>query len=186
MTSRFVSGLSAISDRWLTVERAICGALVASVLILIVLNVLTRALNVALFWVDELAVYAMIWMAMFGASALTRQRKHVGVTLVAGSLSRTNRHYLAILAHGLVLLFAASLIAMCVVWFDPIELAKNSFDIDAYTGSTFNFIYKEPTNTLGIQKFWFWLAVPMAAVSMTLHAAANFCEEVFSAMDQIC
>ncbi len=186
MISRFVSALSAASDRWLVVERATCAALVASLLLLIVLNVLTRAMNVALFWVDELAVYAMIWMALFGASVLVRQRKHVGVTLLAGSLSRTNRHYLEILARGLVLLFAVSLIAMSAIWYDPIELARQGFDIGAYTDSTFNFIYKEPTNTLGIQKFWCWLAVPIASISMTLHAMANFCEEVFPAEDQAC
>ncbi len=170
-----------MSNRVASFERNACGVLVATVFFLIVLNVLTRALNVALFWVDELAIYAMIWMALVGASVLIHERKHVGVTLLAGSLPQVFRHRIELLANTLVLVFAASLLAMSVIWYDPLELAKAGFDVDTYTNSTFNFIYKEPTNTLGIRKFWIWLAVPVAAMTMTLHAFANLCEDTFAA-----
>ena len=186
MKGSIVTRLSAISDRVALIERASCGLLVAGVLLLIVLNVVTRAFNVALYWVDELAVYAMIWMAFLGASVLIRHRKHVGITLLAGSVSQPYRRYLAILSHSLVLLFAVSLVAMSVVWFSPVELARHGFEIDAFTNSTFNFIYKEPTNTLGIQKFWLWLVIPIAAITMTLHATANLCEEIAEAKKQAC
>jgi TRAP-type C4-dicarboxylate transport system permease small subunit len=175
-----------MSDRVVVIERATCGLLVAGVLLLIVLNVVTRAFNIALYWVDELAVYAMIWMAFLGASVLIRHRKHVGVTLLAGSLTQPYRRYLAILSHCLVLLFAVSLVAMSVIWFSPVELARHGFEIDAFTSDTFNFIYKEPTNTLGIQKFWLWLVIPIAAATMTLHATANLCEEVVEAQSPAC
>jgi TRAP-type C4-dicarboxylate transport system permease small subunit len=181
-----VTRLSAISDRVVVIERATCGLLVAGVLLLIVLNVVTRAFNIALYWVDELAVYGMIWMAFLGASVLIRHRKHVGITLLAGSLTQPSRHYFAILSHSLVLLFAVSLVVMSAVWFSPVELARHGFDTGAFTSSTFNFIYKEPTNTLGIQKFWLWLVIPIAAITMTLHATANLCEEIAGAKKQAC
>ncbi len=167
------------SDKVCAMERNACGLLVALILGLIVLNVITRAFSVALFWVDELAVYAMIWMALFGASVLINQRKHIGVTLLAGSLSGRSRHFVSLLVNALVLLFAAGLFVMCVNWYEPISFASSGFDVEAFTDSTYNFIYKEPTNTLGIQKFWIWLVVPITAITMTLHAIANLSEELF-------
>lgn len=178
MSLALVRRLGTFSDRVCAIERCACGILVAVVLALIALNVFTRAFNIALFWVDELAVYAMIWMALIGASVLIRQRKHVGVTLLADSLSRRGRHVLGLMADVLVLLFAGGLVLMSVIWYDPVEISRHGFDIDAFTGSTFNFIYKEPTNTLGIRKFWIWLAVPIAATTMTLHAVVNLCEDL--------
>ena len=78
--------LTTMSDRVARVERAVCAILVACIVGLIILNVVTRAMNFALFWVDELAVYCMIWMALFGASVLLQERGHVSVTLVTGIL----------------------------------------------------------------------------------------------------
>ncbi len=186
MSLALVRRLGAFSDRVCAIERRACGLLVAVVLGLIVLNVFTRAFNIALFWVDELAVYAMIWMALIGASVLIRQRKHIGVTLLADSLSRRSRHVLRLIAHILVLFFAGGLVLMSVTWYDPVELARHGFDVEAFTGSSFNFIYKEPTNTLGIQKFWIWLSVPIAATTMTLHAIVNLCEEFFPGDSSSC
>ena len=168
--------LIAISDRVARVERAACGVLIAGIVGLILLNVGTRAFDVALFWVDELAVYSMIWMALVGASALLRERSHVSVTLVTGLLSDNSRRFVAAAVDFLILLFAAGLFLMCLKWYDPIGLIRYGFDVEEFAAGTYNFIYQEPTNTLGIQKFWLWLVVPVVSLNMTLHALANLFE----------
>ena len=54
-------------------QEKLVGALVAATVALILLNVVTRSVQFALFWVDELAVYCMIWAFMFGAATTAAQ-----------------------------------------------------------------------------------------------------------------
>lgn len=58
-----------ISRYWAKLEIWCSAFLALTVTLLILLNVVTRYLGAALFWVDELAIYAMVWMTFFGASA---------------------------------------------------------------------------------------------------------------------
>ena len=168
--------LIAISDRVARVERSACGVLIAGIVGLILLNVATRAFDFALFWVDELAVYCMIWMALIGASLLLRERRHVAVTLLTSLLSDNRRRFASTLVDLLILSFAAGLFVMCLKWYDPIGLIRYGFDFEEFAAGTYNFIYQEPTNTLGISKIWIWLIVPIVSLSMMLHALANLLE----------
>jgi TRAP-type C4-dicarboxylate transport system permease small subunit len=43
----------------------------------------------------------------------------------------------------------------------------------AFQGSTFNFIYAEPTSTLGVPKWIIWLVMPIFAGGVFLHATAH-------------
>ena len=79
-----------------------------------------------------------------------------------------------LLRHAIVVLaFAVFLLWLAWGWYDLPTLARMDFAIDAFTGETFNFMYKEPTQTIGVSKFWVWLIVPFAALAMAVHAAAN-------------
>ena len=61
--------LERISAFWARIEITLAALLAAGVTLLILLNVVTRNIGAALFWVDELAIYAMVWMTFLGASA---------------------------------------------------------------------------------------------------------------------
>ncbi|MCP4301485.1 MAG: TRAP transporter small permease subunit [Gammaproteobacteria bacterium] len=172
------SWLISLSNGLMRVERSTCGLLVALVTALILLNVTTRAFSIALFWVDELAVYMMIWMALIGASVLLRERRHVAVTLLTGVLAENRQHALLVLVDVMVLAFAGGLFLMCLAWYDPAGLVSYGFDIEEFAASKYNFIYQEPTNTLGVPKFWVWLVVPIVSINMSLHAIANLLEDV--------
>jgi TRAP-type C4-dicarboxylate transport system permease small subunit len=160
----------------LRIEKLAVTILVAVLLLLILLNIVTRALGAAIFWVDELAIYTMIWMAMLGASAMVRMRVSVSVTLVTDFLPVPAQRGLARLVDGIMLIFAITLLVLCWLWYEPIALARAGFDFDEFAQTTFKFIYSEPTNTIGIQKFWVWLAVPLMAINMSIHALANLVE----------
>ncbi|HUF73190.1 MAG TPA: TRAP transporter small permease subunit [Gammaproteobacteria bacterium] len=158
--------------------------LVAALLSLILLNIVTRELQAALFWVDELAIYTMVWMAFVGASAMVRMRAGVAVTIVVDLLPPVLQRGLARLVDAIVLVFAITLLVLCWLWYDPIALARSGFDFERFAESTFKFIYSEPTSTIGIPKFWVWLAVPVMAIGMTIHALANLGEGMpFSGSD---
>ena len=52
---------------WL--ELRLATLMAVGVTLLILLNIVTRYFGAALYWVDELAIYAMVWMTFLGASA---------------------------------------------------------------------------------------------------------------------
>jgi TRAP-type C4-dicarboxylate transport system permease small subunit len=165
-----------VSNALLRLEKRVITVLAAALLLLILLNVVTRAAGAAIFWVDELAVFTMIWMALLGSSAMVRLRIGVAVTLVTDLLPSPIRRGVARLVDALILAFALALVALCWIWFDPVALVESGFDLDRFAQDTFKFIYSEPTNTIGIRKFWIWLAVPLMAIGMSVHAIANLIE----------
>lgn len=168
--------LSRASDAVLSVEKSLITGLAAVLVLLILLNIITRAAGAAIFWVDELAIYTMIWMALIGASAMLRMRKGVAVTLITDFLPRSFQRAVARLVDAILLFFAITLLVLCWQWYDPAALVRSGFDFDQFAATTFKFIYSEPTNTIGIAKFWVWLGVPLMAVAMTVHALANLLE----------
>ena len=168
--------VSRVSNGVLSLEKRLITALVAVLAILIVLNIVTRAAGAALFWVDELAVYAMIWMAFAGASVMVRTRTGVAVTLVTDLVPPALRRIVHRTVDAVLLVLTLALLVLCWQWYDPVALLAAGLDLDAFAASTFKFIYTEPTSTIGIPKFWVWLAVPFMALAMTIHALANLLE----------
>jgi TRAP-type C4-dicarboxylate transport system permease small subunit len=168
--------LSRFSNVIVRGEQVLISALVAALVLLILLNIVTRAAGAAIFWVDELAIYTMVWMAFVGASVMLKLRLAVAVTLITDLLPPLQRRITQRLVDLLLLFFATTLLVLCWQWYDPIGLIRSGFDFDAFASETFKFIYTEPTNTIGIQKFWIWLVVPLTAFAMTVHALANLVE----------
>lgn len=167
---------SRLSNAVLSVEKRLIVLLAAVLVLLILLNIVTRSAGAAIFWVDELAIYTMIWMALVGASAMLRMRAGVAVTLVTDLLPHGIRRVVGRVVDAVLLFFAIALLVLCWQWYDPVALVRSGFDFDVFAQSTFKFIYTEPTNTMGIPKFWVWLAVPVMALAMTIHAVANLLE----------
>ena len=151
-------------------------ALAAAITLLILLNIITRANHVALFWVDELAIYAMVWMALVGASAMVRERAGIAANLVVNGLGEAAGRVCRRAVDGLIFGFSISLILLCWRWYDLPGLIAAGFDLQRFSAQTFNFIYEEPTTTLGIPKYLVWLVVPLISVTFTLHSTANLLE----------
>jgi len=178
------SALGKSADKLMHWQRNLVGALVAFTVLLILLNVVTRALNVALFWVDELAIYSMIWAFMLGAAATVRGREGIAISLAHDYASPRARAWLGLTSDSFVLLFSLSLVAFNWLWFDPLLLYSVDFEIPAFIKASFNFVYKEQTSTLGIAKWWVWLIMPLMAGLMSLHALANWLDSLVSHREQ--
>lgn len=167
---RVLSGLSngvGLAEGWL------CRLLVAALPVMILVNVFTRALGRPIYWMDELAVYTMVWFAMVGLSLTLHNRDAVAVTLLRDAVPPTLRWIFAILIDLLVLAFTLALLVLSWMWFDPVGLWRAEFDFPEYAASSFNYIYQEPTATLGLRKVWFWLVIPLIATTAGIHALAN-------------
>ena len=165
--------LQTASAHWARVERAAAAGLALSVTLLILLNVATRSAGAALFWVDELAIYAMAWMTFLGASASLHYGNAVAITALTHTLPARGARLAAKLVDALILLFALFMVWLCWRWFNPLALAQHGGDVAAFQRATFNFIYAEPTTTLGIKKVWIWLVMWLFAGGALLHSLAN-------------
>ncbi|MEQ8602062.1 MAG: TRAP transporter small permease [Marivibrio sp.] len=170
--------LTTASEAVAAVERWAVIALAVALVGLILLNVVTRSLAMAIYWVDEMAVYCMIWLVFIGASLALRRRRHVRVTAVIVALPRGAAQAVEAVLDAIVFAFCAFMIWMAWIWYDPVTLAGYGFDLDAFAGATFNFIYDEPTTTIGAPKYWVWLVMPLFALTTTLHAAANLADRL--------
>ncbi|WP_282168508.1 TRAP transporter small permease [Ruegeria atlantica] len=162
-----------LSAAWAWVELWCAAALAVCVTLLILLNVVTRTAGNALFWVDELAIYAMVWMTFFGASAALHHRNSVSITILADLVPPHVRAIIQKAVDIVVFAFAIAMLWFCWRWFLPLDIARAGFDAVAFQGNTFNFIYAEPTSTLGLPKFLFWLVMWLFALGATLHSTMH-------------
>lgn len=165
--------LARISAAWARVELALAALLAVAISILILLNVVTRSLGAAIYWVDELAIYCMVWMTFLAASAGLHYRHTIAVTLFKDLLSARASDILAKIVDLVVFGFALAMLWFCWLWFRPDALIRAGFDVQRFQGDTFNFIYSEPTTTLGIRKVWVWLVMWVFALGATLHSLGN-------------
>ncbi|CAD0184995.1 hypothetical protein RUESEDTHA_01879 [Ruegeria sp. THAF57] len=162
-----------LSAFWARVELWSAALLALIVTVLILLNVVTRSTGNALFWVDELAIYSMVWMTFLGASAALHHRDAVSITIVTDAVSTRIKHLIDKCVDVIVFAFALAMLWFCWRWFLPLNIVQAGFDTTAFQGQTFNFIYAEPTLTLGLPKFLFWLVMWLFALGATLHSAMH-------------
>ncbi|WP_163849151.1 TRAP transporter small permease [Pseudooceanicola aestuarii] len=161
------------SSFWARIELGAAALLGVAISALILLNVVTRSMGAALYWVDELAIYAMAWMTFLGASAALHFGQTVAVTILTDKLPAPVQTLVARLVDAIVLAFAVMMLWFCWRWFMPLELLRHGLDTQAFQGATFNFVYAEPTTTLGIPKAWVWSIMWIFALGATLHSLAN-------------
>ncbi|WP_262273682.1 TRAP transporter small permease [Microvirga yunnanensis] len=173
-----IRALVAFSNGLLAVERVAIMSLMAILSLLILVNVSTRYVGLPIYWIDESAIYATVWLAFIGASAMTRLRLDFAVTMLTERLSPRGQKIARVVSASAVVGFGAGLGIMCWLWMDPIGIARAGFDAKAYAGETFNFLYTEHTQTLNWPSWIVYLVLPIFAVSMTLHGLANTLEDL--------
>jgi TRAP-type C4-dicarboxylate transport system permease small subunit len=168
----------ALSGRWLRLEQRAIQGLMFLLSALILLNVTTRYSGRPIYWIDESAVYSVVWLTFIGASAMTRMRLDFAVTMLTERFSPRGAAIARALSTVAVLLFGIGLGVMCWLWLDPVGIAQAGFDAREYAANSFNFIYTERTQTLNWPTWVIYLIMPLFALSMSLHALANLFEDL--------
>ncbi len=176
--NRAVRWAIGLSSALLRAERAALTALMSLMVLLILVNVVTRYSGIPVYWIDEAAVFTMVWLTFVGASVMTRLRMDFAVGLVSDHLPERGARVLKVLATFCVLVFAVALVWMCWVWMDPRGIAAAGFDAKAYAETSFNFLYTERTQTLEWPTWAIQLILPIFALSLAVHALANLLEEL--------
>lgn len=168
----------ALSSALLRFERGALTALMMLLVLLILLNVVTRYSGIPIYWIDEAAVFTMVWLTFVGASVMTRLRMDFAVGLVSDQLPPRGAKAMKVLATFGVLVFALALVWMCWVWMDPRGIAAAGFNAKDYAEASFNFVYTEHTQTLEWPTWVIQLILPIFSLSLTVHAIANLFEEL--------
>ena len=168
----------ALSTAVLRAERAALTVLMGLLVLLILLNVVTRYSGTPIYWVDEAAVFTMVWLTFVGASVMTRLRMDFAVGLVSDQLPPGGAKVLKVIASLGVLVFALALVWRCWVWMDPRGIAAAGFNAKDYAEASFNFIYTERTQTLEWPTWVLQLILPIFSLTLTVHAFANLLEEL--------
>lgn len=153
-------------------EAGAAGLMAAATLVICVLGAVLRYLGAPLLWADEAAITAMTWGAFLGASALFGQRGHMAMDYLPERLGPAGRRLLQRLADAVVLLAFLGLCVLIWRWFDLPGLFRAG-SAEALAQESFNFIWLEPTQTLGLRKVWVWLVLPLFALGGTLHSLAH-------------
>ena len=167
-----------LSAKLLSAERFAVAAFMFLLTGLILLNVVTRYSGVSLYWVDESAIYSVVFLTFIGASAMTRLRLDFAVTMLTERFSARGVRIAKVMATATVLLFGMTLLWLCVLWLDPVGMASAGFDARALAAKTFNFIYTERTQTLNWPVWALYMIMPVFALSMMVHSAANLLEDL--------
>jgi TRAP-type C4-dicarboxylate transport system permease small subunit len=173
-----VRAIITLSNGLLAIERVAIMSFMGILTLLILINVTTRYAGRPIYWIDESAVYATVWLTFIGASAMTRLRLDFAVTMLTEWLSPRGQQIARIISALAVVGFGLGLGIMCWLWMDPIGIARAGFDAKSYAGETFNFLYTEHTQTLNWPSWIVYLTLPIFAVSMTLHGLANTLEDL--------
>lgn len=168
----------ALSTAVLRAERATLTVLMGLLVLLILLNVVTRYSGTPIYWVDEAAVFTMVWLTFVGASVMTRLRMDFAVGLVSDHLPPGGAKVLKVIATLGVLVFALALVWMCWVWMDPRGIAAAGFNAKDYAEASFNFIYTERTQTLEWPTWVLQLILPIFSLTLAVHVFANLLEEL--------
>ncbi len=166
--STAIAGVERLALQWLT----------ALLLGLILLNVVTRYAGRPIYWVDEAAVYTVVWLTFVGASVMTRLRMDFSVTMLTEKLGERAARAVRIVAAGFVVVFGVALLAMCWNWLDPVGIALAGFDAREYAATSFNFLYTERTQTLNWPVWIVQLILPIFAITFTIHALAVLFEDL--------
>jgi TRAP-type C4-dicarboxylate transport system permease small subunit len=168
-----VKAVTTLSDRIALAERGVVRLIALALPLMVLANVTGRAMRSPIYWMDELSILAMVWLAMIGMSLTLKTRDAVAVTMLVDAVPPVLMKAMKILVDLLVLVFGITLLVLCYRWFDPLTLIRLGFDTREFSGETFNFMYQDTTATLGVAKFWFWLIVPLAAFTTSVHALSN-------------
>lgn len=166
------------SSGLLRMERHLLTALMTLLVGLILLNVVTRYTGMPIYWIDEAAVYTVVWLTFVGASVMTRLRMDFAVTMLTDQLGARAAKAIKAVATAGVVLFGMAMLWMCWQWMDPIGIARYGFDAKEYAAESFNFLYTERTQTLNWPTWVLQLILPIFSATFSVHALANLLEDL--------
>jgi TRAP-type C4-dicarboxylate transport system permease small subunit len=139
-------------------EEGLAVACMAVLLLITILNVLTRYFTDQSFaWTEEISVFLMVLMTLAGASAATARDRHIRIEFFYdGGTQQRKRRLRIFAACVMALLFAALALLFGRVVADEIRFGETSMG-------------------MGVPRWWFTLFSPLLCTAIALRAAGVAC-----------
>lgn len=112
-------------------------------------------------WSEELARLLMVWLALLGAALATREQQHLGLDVVVRQWPEEVQHMASIFVHLAVAIFAAAIMA----WGGG-QLVAARFESG------------QMLPALDISRAWFYLALPVSGVLVSLFSIENLFKDI--------
>lgn len=142
--------LDRVEQAFVRANQALIVALMASMAVLVFVNVVTRyVFNHSIIWVEELTQIQMIWVAYLGAGLALREGRHVSVDTLQDLLPAAAKRLLRTLIALALALFMVVLVVLGV------QIAL--------------FTWSQETPVMGLPTGLPYLAIPIGAAGVLLH-----------------
>jgi TRAP-type C4-dicarboxylate transport system permease small subunit len=102
-------------------------ALTVTLLVVVMLGVITRALNDPLIWTDEISRFLMVWVAVFGWLLASRRRAHIRIRFFHDLLPNP-----AWRGWEIVMQCAIVLLGILLTWYG-VDIVIRNHDMEAFT-----------------------------------------------------
>jgi TRAP-type C4-dicarboxylate transport system permease small subunit len=135
----------------------LAGGVTATLFVVVMLGVISRAANDPFIWTDELARFLMAWVAVLGWVLVSRRRVHVRIRYFRDKLPPPVRRVAEIIMQSSLVVFG-----VLVAWFGVAVTIRN-LDIEA--------------TTLPISISWLYVPLVLAGVVTALQGIAEIVEQ---------
>jgi len=110
-------------------------------------------------WVQEIAIFLMVWAAFIGSSIATRKKMHVKVTFLRERLPLKYRNLLDIIIYLLIILFLIIIIKYSITMIQTTKLSRSP--------------------SLRMPMYWVYSSVPVGSALILLQTLENFIRNIF-------
>ncbi len=125
------------------------------------LQVFARVIELNVPFTEELTVYAMMWVTLFGSTYAFGLRKHIAIDVLSASLKEENKWKLTVLVEVIIIVFAILVLIVGGVRFVYVT-----------------FKLGQVSSVMQIPKGWIYLALPFSGVLIILYNILNIIETI--------
>ena len=138
--------------------KLVCAALFVLVTVIIFMQVISRyCFNMSFHWVEELAMYSIIWLVFLGSVVATHEKAHTSITFFVDHMPKKVQKYVNALSSALCIVF---LIVMMVYSHNTLLVGMRSYSAG-----------------LGIPMGFIYLSFPVGGILMCIYFALNIIQE---------
>ena len=131
-------------------------ALMTVMVLSALLQVFSRAFSFSAPFTEELTIYAMMWVTLFGSSYAFGKKKHVAIDILSSYLGNKNKIKLAIIIELIVIAFAVLILII--------------------GGGRFTWIafkLEQISSVMHLPKFWVYIGLPISGIILLLYSIFN-------------
>lgn len=146
------------------IDRTLISLLVALMSIMVLstlIQVFARALSANVLFTEELTIYSMMWVTLFGSAYAFGVKKHISIDILKETLRQDLKWKLEVVVELIVALFAILVLIVGGSWFVFIT-----------------FKLGQVSSVIQVPKGWIYLALPVSGVIILIYNSLNIIDTI--------